>query len=154
MEVQFDLEYQDLVDTIDRMVKNLKPEKVEPELFKGAQTFAREIRKNAPVGPTGNLKKAVKTKKLQRWGAGPAPSIAVIDIKKAPHAFLVIRGTSGVRPVDPARFVKIYGTPAFITNTGVMPPNTFFQDSIRVKQDVVLYKLENFVNRQLDEGMK
>ena len=48
------------------------------------------LRKNAPLGPTGNLRRSVKTKKLKplTWNS-PAASIAAIDMKIAPHAILV-----------------------------------------------------------------
>jgi hypothetical protein len=144
---------EEFVQTIDRMIKGLHPDQVEPLLNKGARKIAAEVRKNAPVGPRGNLKKAVKTKRLRRWG-GPAPSIAAIDRKKAPHAWLVTHGSSGVRQVNPGRRVVINGQPAFITHTGVMPPNRFFANSVAAKQGEVLADIEKGLGNLLDEAMK
>ena len=80
-------------DAIDRLVKSVKPDKIEPVTFKAAQMVTRASRKEAPVGPTGNLKKSVRTKRLRRFGSTPAPSISAINRKKAPHAHLVHDGT-------------------------------------------------------------
>ena len=144
----------EFIDTIDRLVKNVSPEKIEPVLFREAQRVSKEVRANAPVGPTGNLKKAVITKRLQRWGRNPAPSIAAINRKKAPHAWLVIHGTSGVRAVDPPHYVNLRGRMVKITNTGIMPPNRFFQNAIEAKKDEVLYRIENAVGKLMEDGMK
>lgn len=144
----------EFADAVDKLVKNMAPDKIEPVLKKGASIFAKGIRARAPVGKTGKLRKAVRIKKLQRWGKQPAPYIAAIDRKKAPHAFIVMRGTSGVRMVKPPRRVLINGRPATITNTGTMPPNTFFQDGVRAKSGEVLRTITDAVGKLLDEGMK
>ncbi len=143
----------DLLATIDRMIAGVKPDKIEPELNKGAKLIAKEVRKRAPVGPTGNLKKAVTTKKLKRWG-GPAPSIAAINRKKAPHAWLVTHGTSGVRRVDPPHYTTLGGRRVKITQTGVMPPNRFFGDAVDAKQAEVLSRLETVVGKLIEDGMR
>jgi len=144
---------EEFIDTIDKMIAGVKPDKIEPELNKGAKLIAAEARKRAPVGPTGNLKKAVITKKLKRWG-GPAPSIAAINRKKAPHAWLVTHGTSGVRRVDPPHYTTLGGRPALITQTGIMPPNRFFSDAVDAKQGEVLDRLETAVGKLLEDAMR
>ena len=152
--VTFEIEgMKDLNATIDRLIKGLHPDKVEPELKKGAEIIAKEVRKNAPVGPTGNLKKAVKLKKLKRWG-GPAPYIVAIDRKKAPHAWLVTHGSSGVRQVSPPRHVVIDGQPAIISNTGIMPPNRFFAESVEAKEMEVLFRLDMAFGKMIEEAMR
>lgn len=153
-EITFELKGQEeLVRIIDRLIKGLHPDKVEPELKKGADIIAREVRRNTPKGPTGNLRKAVKVKKLQRWG-GPAPYICAIDRKKAPHAWLVTHGTSGVRPVNPPRRVVIDGQPALITNTGVMPPNRYFADAVEAKETEVLFRLDMAFGKMIEDAMR
>ena len=144
----------EFIDTIDKMIEGIKPDKIEPVLDKAAGKIAREVRARAPVGPTGNLKKAVKKKKLLRWFGSPSPYIVAIDRKKAPHAWLVVHGTSGVRKVDPPQMVKIGGQPALITQTGVMPPNRFFAEGIEAKQGEALSIIEKGVEKILGEAMK
>ena len=144
----------DLATAIDRMIEGVKPSKIEPVLDKAAGKIAREVRARAPVGPTGNLKKAVKKKKLLRWFGSPSPYIVAIDRKKAPHAWLVVHGTSGVRRVDPPQMVKIGGRPVLITQTGIMPPNRFFAEGIEAKQGEALSTIEKGVEKILEEAMK
>ena len=81
---------EELGKTIAEMTKSLNPDKVEPILSKGARKMSSALRKNAPEGLTGNLKRSAKTKKLKplTWNS-PAASIAAIDHKIAPHAWLV-----------------------------------------------------------------
>lgn len=147
--------YDEFIETIDKLVKNVSPAKIEPELKKGAQIFAREMRRLVPIGPTGNLKKSIRAKQLKRWGNQPAPSIAAINRKKAPHAYMVMHGSHGqVRQVRPPRKVIINGKFAVIDNTGIMPPNSFFSDAIESKQGEVLYRIENAVGKLIEEGMK
>jgi HK97 gp10 family phage protein len=158
----------DFIETIDRMIEGMHPIKIEPELKKGAQTVAAEMRKRAPVrkqeshnrGGLGSkkapgvLKRAIKTKQLKRYGRDPAPFIAAIDRKPAPHAWLVVHGTSGARKVDPPRRVIIGGQAAFITHTGVMPPNRFVDDAYNATKDGVLNHIEKAVGNLLEEAME
>ena len=145
---------EDLVETIDRMIEGVKPSKIEPVLDKAAGKIAREVRARAPVGPTGNLKRAVKKKKLQRWFGSPAPVIVAIDRKKAPHAWLVTHGTSGIRRVDLPHYTILGGRLVLITQTGIMPPNRFFAESIEAKQGEALSTIEKGVEKILEEAMK
>ena len=144
----------ELVDTIDKMIEGIKPDKIEPVLDKAAGKIVREVRARAPVGPTGNLKKAIKKKKLKRFFGAPAPYIVAIDRRKAPHAWVVVHGTSGARRVDPPRWVKIGGRAVLIDNTGIMPPNRFFADGIQATQGAALALIESGVSRILEEAMK
>lgn len=152
MEVEFYTEgFKHFQETIDKMVKGLHPDKVEPHLKWGAQIIAKEIRANAPER-TGKLRGAVRTKKLKRMG-GPAPYIAAIDRKKAPHAHMVSLGT-GLRRVDPPRLVNLGGRMVRINNTGRMPRNPYFYNSVREKQGAVLNGLEQRIAKMLTEAMK
>lgn len=155
MDISFEVEgMDDFAEAIDRMVEGLKPDKIEPILNKAATPIASEVRKRAPVGPTGNLKKSVKKKKLQRFFGSPAPYIVALDRRRAPHAWLVTHGTSGVRQVSPPRMVVIGGRPAVITHTGVMPPNRFFDDAVAAKQEQALGIVEKGISDILEEAMK
>lgn len=87
------------LESIERMAKALPPDGVERVLRRGAQVVRKEVIERAHLGPTGNLKKSVRTKKLKRLGFGlnPAPIIVAVDRKKAPHAHLVEYGHALVK---------------------------------------------------------
>ena len=84
----------ELSKQLQELAKAGDPEKVEPILMKGAKKLADAIRDRAPLGPTGNLKKSVKAKKLKPLGSEPASAAAAVDRKIAPHAHFVENGTS------------------------------------------------------------
>ena len=144
---------EEFINSIDKLVENLKPDKVEPILNSAARAVSKELRKNAPSND-GVLKKAIVTKKLKRWGNTPAPSIAAVNRKRAPHAHLVEYGTSGSRQVNPGRMVNIGGQAAFITNTGRMPANPFFRKTINATLGPTLARIEQGIGKLIDEGMK
>jgi len=144
----------DLTATIDRMIEGIKPSRIEPTLGKAAGLVASEARKRAPVGPTGNLKKSVRKKKLVRSWETSAAYIAAIDRKKAPHAWLVVHGTSGVRQVNPPHYANLGGQRVLITQTGIMPPNRFFDDAIDAKQAQVLTTIEKAIEKLIEEAVR
>ena len=144
----------EFLEAVDKLVESTRPDKAEPILHKGAQKMTKALRENAPEGPSSNLKKAIKTKKLQRWGKNPAPSIAAVDRKKAPHVHLVEHGTSGVRPVDPPHYTSFGGKVVKITNTGRMPPNPFFRRTVESMTSTILDFYEREFGKLIDEGMK
>ena len=95
----------ELTKALEKLAKGLHPDDVEPILNQGAKIIAEAMRGKVPV-KTGALKKSIKTKKLKRLGAQPAPSIAAIDRKKAPHAHLVEFGHGGPQPAPPHPFFR------------------------------------------------
>ena len=156
MAVEILFEYEGLdewLGTLERLAGSLEPSKVEPLFKRGAAIAAKEMRAKVPRGPTLNLHKAIKIKKLNRLSGEAAPYIAAIDRKIAPHAWLVIHGTSGVRPVNPPRVVKIGGETVRISNTGRMPPNSFFRDAINNTQKEILFKLEIGIDKLIEEAI-
>lgn len=85
----------ELNKTITEMIKGLNPDKVEPILNKGARIITNTAKKNIRREKTGNLKRGIKTKKLKPYAWNqPAPSIACVDRKIAPHGHLLEFGTS------------------------------------------------------------
>lgn len=130
---------------VRKLVRSVKPDKIEPVLFKAAQMVSRESRKGAPVGPTGNLKKAVRTKRLRRYFNSAAPAISAIDRKKAPHAHLVHDGTRGVR-------IGKRGYPPYRGKKfGRMPGNDFHARAWASKRGAVMALIEQSV-KTLVEG--
>ncbi len=95
----------DKVIGLDQLNKNLEklaklgnPDAVEKVFLKGAQIIADAAEGKARKGPTGKLKRAYKAKLLKRKDHKiPAPAIAAIDRKIAPHAHLAEFGTEEVR---------------------------------------------------------
>ena len=102
---------QELNSNIQKVIASLSPDEVEPVLLESAEQVADHARANAPEGPTGNLKRSIVAKTLQRRGDAPAPALVAIDFRIAPHAHLVEFGTaerigptgksSGIMPAEP-----------------------------------------------------
>ncbi len=112
MEVTWELQgMEQLNRNLEKVIKSLSPEEIEPILLASAKQVADDARSNAPLGPTGNLKRGIVAKTLRRIGNEPAPSIAAIDFRIAPHAHLIEFGTverhqksgksTGVSPAHP-----------------------------------------------------
>ena len=78
---------------LKQLEKSLDPDKTEPILYDAAKDLAKVMRSNAPKGPTGNLKKSLRARKLKRYAGGNAAAGAGVDRKKAPHAGFIEFGT-------------------------------------------------------------
>lgn len=113
----------ELMKQFQDLQKAVHPDKVEPITLKAARDIAREIRLWAPQGPTGNLRKAIRAKQLKRFGMNPAPAIAAVDRKRAPHAHLVEYGHALVRGGK---------------TIGHVPANPFFRGAVSASQEPVL----------------
>jgi len=99
----------------DKVRDQFKTTEVKSALARAAKPLRIEMRKLAPKGPTGNLKKSVKTKRLR---GKPAAVSVRGDFSKAPHFHLVVRGTV-------ERFH------ASGKSVGIMPANEFPAESER-----------------------
>lgn len=121
------------------LVKSVHPDQVEPVLMKGARKMAKAIRDKAPRGPTGNLKKAVKAKQLKRYGFQPAPAIAAVDRKRAPHAGLVEFGHAIVRAG------KVIGH---------VPPHPFFRPAVDENHDRILGEVTGKIKKMVEGVVK
>ena len=128
---------EDLKKQFQDLVKSVHPDKVEPVLMKGARKLAKAIRDKAPRGPTGNLKKAVRAKQLKRIGFNPAPAIAAVDRKRAPHAGLVEYGHALVRNG------KVIGH---------VPPHPFFRPAVDENGNRILGEVTGEI-KKLVEGV-
>ncbi len=111
VKLEVEVDYGEVEEAIKKLAKQLGPEQVEPVLFDAAGIITEESRRRAPV-EDGTLRDAHVTRQMDRGSyGGPAPSIAAIDRKKAPHAHLVEDGTSKM-PATP------YFRPAVDTSKG------------------------------------
>jgi HK97 gp10 family phage protein len=92
----------ELQRNIDQVVKNLRPEQVNPKVMASARIVANEMRRRAPVGATGNLRRAIVAKLLDAQGYfSPRAGFAGIDrAKKGYHAHLVEYGSQVRRPKE------------------------------------------------------
>ena len=80
----------ELQAAFDRVSAQFGPRPVKAVLSRAATPIRRAMKREAPVGPTGNLRRSIRKKSLR--GDPPAVSVRP-DFKIAPHAHLVVRGT-------------------------------------------------------------
>lgn len=66
---------------------------IENDAFEKARIIAEDARSRAPLGPTGNLKRSLIARLLDKRGNNPRTAIAAVDRKIAPHAHLIEFGT-------------------------------------------------------------
>jgi HK97 gp10 family phage protein len=104
--------------TLRNLVQALPNEKVEPVMMEGAKVIADAARSKAPQGPTGNLKRSIKSKFLKQLGNYPRSAAAAVDRKIAPHAHLIEFGTK-------PRMQKTTGC-----YTGIGPARPFFRPAV------------------------
>jgi len=107
--------FEDFYKQLDKLAKTLGPEVVEPILKDKADQLGNIIRTSAPQGLTGNLKKGIKVKQMNKRGDNPRSEI----VKSSdPVSHLVEFGTS-------ARYQKTTGR-----YTGIGPAHPFFRPSV------------------------
>ena len=147
---------------IARIAKSLRPDLSEPVFYRGAQVLAEAARAKAPVGPHSkklkraffgraapHLKDAIVVKTLQRsiWGNEPAPSIAAVDRRAAPHAWMVEHGTGERIGGDKS---KRYKGRRF----GKMPANPFMRRAFDEKKREVLEQIERELGELIDKAVR
>uniref|UniRef100_A0A6M3K0V5 Putative tail protein n=1 Tax=viral metagenome TaxID=1070528 RepID=A0A6M3K0V5_9ZZZZ len=96
----------ELERNIGKLVKDINKGKTSI-LLKQAQLVRNRIRQKAPIGPTGNLKKAAYAKAMHETIYQPAVAFAGIRPRKAPHAHLVEYGHGGPHPAPPHPFIRL-----------------------------------------------
>ena len=137
--------------------KALEPGKVEPVTHRGAQTVAARARARVKRGPDrknrpgGTLQNAIVAKQLRRRGEEPAPSIAGVDRKKAPHAHWVEHGSAGDR-VGQRKSTKStldYTGRRF----GRMPAQPFLRPAFDESKRGVLEQITRDLRQRVDEAV-
>jgi HK97 gp10 family phage protein len=111
---------------LSALAKTLSPEVVEPMLMDKGEKLGDAVRDVAPQGPTGNLKKGVKVKQMDKRGDNPK---SVIVKSTSPHDHLVEYGTS-------ERYQKTTGR-----YTGVMPRHPFFRPAVDANKSKLYQEL-------------
>lgn len=144
----------DGLDNLDRdfrrVAKAFDSKHVERAAINSAEIIRKQAERNAPRGPTGNLKDAIITKPLKRTDT-LASAVAGVDRKKAPHAYWVEYGGNKVRRPKNAtvmydqRTGKVYGT-----EVARMPAQPYFRPAVmsrgKAAADNFWKELERLVN--------
>jgi phage protein, HK97 gp10 family len=107
--------FDDFYKQLDKLAKTLGPEIVEPILMDKGTQLGNIVRADAPQGKTGNLKKGIKVKQMQKRGDNPK---SVIVKSGDPVSHLVEYGTS-------ERYQKTTGR-----YTGIMSAHPFFRPAV------------------------
>ena len=82
--------FEKVEENIAKVIRQLSPEQIEGVLLEGANVIGQAAINLAPIGPTGNLKRSIVAKVLQRNSPGEAaPAITAVDYRIAPHAHLI-----------------------------------------------------------------
>lgn len=126
--ISINIDQKDLFIAFDRVRDSVKTREVNKVLKLAAKPIRKAARTLAPVGPTGNLKRSIKTKTLKGGAVTVRP-----DFKIAPHAHLVVSGTGERfrrRVVFRPGGVQIAVSGGVYT--GVMPANDFMAQAERL----------------------
>jgi HK97 gp10 family phage protein len=145
---------------LTRMASNLDKKEVEPLLLDAAVTVADEMRRNAPVGPTGNLKRSVVAKLLPSRGFQMRGAFAgVAREKKGYHVHLVEYGTQDARQPKKKKVLAskalmgIGWGQVFGTKVGRMPAKPFLRPAVDTKGRQVLPDIEKKLWNLLIKGV-
>jgi len=87
-----------LVTSLGKTIDAIDKDKLDPIVLDAANALRAEIRKAAPKGKTGNLKRSLIRKKLPRKTGYPSAAVVRPNMKRAPHAWLVEYGHGGPHP--------------------------------------------------------
>ncbi len=107
---------EDLRVSMNKLLSELK-DATEEGVDESAERLAEVVRRNAPEGPTGRLKRSVGIKKLPDRFGYPPTTLVGLDYGIAPHQHLVEFGT-GPRHHKSGKSV------------GSMPASGFFRKSL------------------------
>jgi HK97 gp10 family phage protein len=110
--------------------KSCNPDDVEAILVKGAKVIVNAAKAKAPQGPTGRLKRSIKVKKMRSNGMNPAPVLAAVDRKVAPHAHFIELGTS-TAPAYPFFRPAVDETEGIVTQQIVQELNGMIDKAVR-----------------------
>ena len=145
----FDVEIQgqaEFAATLLALAKCLPNDKVEPVLMEGAKVVAADAKRRAPKGPTGNLKKGIKAKKLKQIGAYPRSAAAVSNAK---HAYMVEYGSPGRYKKKTGKGVRKMGS-----SSGPMPANPYFRQAVDTNTGPVQSQVMDGLGKLIDGAMK
>ncbi len=131
---------------------SLPPDKIEALMLNYAKNVADDMERRAPHGPTGNLIRGIHSKLLSRNNSDqPAPAIAAVDRKIAPHAHLVEFGTQKTREPNKARILYDKDTGMFFgKSVGPMPASPFMRPAWEGLRPAILRDIEAQVRKLVE----
>lgn len=134
---------QEVIARFNRVSDQFKRSQVTRVLSKAGTVVKRAVQSQAPVGPTGKLKRSVRKKTLR--GDPPAVSVRP-DFKRAPHAHLVVRGTA--ERFHKRAGVSLGGLTVSLRgkSVGAMPANPFVERGERASKATAF--------REITQGFK
>jgi HK97 gp10 family phage protein len=102
-------------------------------LHDGVKVMGRIAKNKAPKGPTGNLKRAIRTGIFRKQKRGSPAVFMGIDYRRGPHAHLVEYGTKRriPRKYSVLKF-EIDGQIIYVRRVGPMPAKPFWRPAVDI----------------------
>lgn len=139
----------ELYATFNELIKSMDDDVVEPILMTGAKTFQQAAKSNAPVGPTGNLKKGIKTSFLPSLWGNPRSAMCK---SSAPHDHLLeyghINWRGGIRKDGQGHQIGGNGTMTFT------PAHPWFRPAVDSKKPEVYSQVIADLGKNIDNAIK
>ena len=124
----------ELLTQLNDLVKHLNPSEVEPILMDRGKELYQAVKDKAPV-KSGNLKRNIKIKQLDRIGSNPK---SVLVRSYAKHSQIVEFGTKPRRQKN-GRY------------TGSMPATPFFRPAVDSRKERVIEEIVQDLENKIDE---
>jgi len=138
------------IEGVDKLVRRFKKleraygmrgELLEGALLGASKIVRRRVQANAPLGPTGNLRRSVVAKKFNYQLNNKPAAFCAIDRRIAPHAHLVEYGTA-------ERHWKSG------KSTGHMPAKPFFKPGVEQSTPHVRMYLKSQIQELLKRAVR
>jgi HK97 gp10 family phage protein len=124
-------------ENIEKIAQQMEPDVVENILLSKAEMIRERASTAAPQDETGNLKRGIVAKVLQRRGDKYAPAMAGINYGIAPHAHLVEFGHA----IRFSRKGKSFG---------FVPPHPFFRPVFDSEKDVIKLEIAEEIKANIE----
>ena len=141
----------DLAKDFDNLVGAFESRIIEREAEPAAELIAKDARRRAPRGPSGNLRRAIGVKKLRRTPHSGAV-IAAVDRKIAPHAYWNEFG--GRRERTPTNAQALYDDRTntfFGKRVSRMPAQPFFRPAVHAQSGNAAERFEQGLAGQISK---
>lgn len=83
------------------VAKKVQPRQLIPILMRAAKDLQQDVKRNTPLGATGNLRRGIVAKPLRNIKTFPVAALTAVDYSVAPHMHLVEYGHGGPHPAEP-----------------------------------------------------
>jgi len=120
----------------------------EDDALKQAKVIAEDARSRAPLGPTGNLKRSLLARLLDKKGDNPRAALAGVDRKIAPHARLVEYGGTRPRKSKKGKVLHSKKTGEFFGKVvAPMPAHPFFRPAVDAHKEGISGNIKKRIGR-------